>query len=116
MTDIFGFLETNQWLAILRIAIGLWWIKSVLHKPRPGFVQGGMVKWTVALAENHPIPAFGNAIRKLVEPNRVWFPWMVLLGEAVVGLGLVFGDEVRGEVIVEPLFVFERVVDLGKGH
>ncbi len=28
MTDIFGFLGAQQWLAILRIAIGLWWIQE----------------------------------------------------------------------------------------
>lgn len=30
MSDIFGFLPLENWLAILRIGIGLWWIKSVL--------------------------------------------------------------------------------------
>lgn len=91
MTDIFGWLDAGKWLALLRIAIGLWWLKSVLHKPRPGFVRGGMVRWTLALADNHPLPLFGRAIKRLVEPNAGWFPWLVLAGEAAVGIGLTFG-------------------------
>ena len=59
MEGTFGILLVEQWLAILRIGIGLWWLKSVLHKPLRKFVTGQMVGWTVALAENHPVPAFG---------------------------------------------------------
>ena len=91
MEDFFGFLTINQWLAILRIGIGLWWLKSFLHKPHRRFVGGQMVGWTVALAENHPVPAFGRAIKGLVAPNAAWFPYLVLAGELAVGLGLIFG-------------------------
>lgn len=91
MTDIFGFLEVDQWLAILRIGLGLWWIKSFAHKPLKKFVSGQMVSWTLDLADNHPVPAFGRAIKKLVEPNGAWFPYLVLAGELAVGIGLVFG-------------------------
>lgn len=91
MTDIFGFLEVGQWLAILRIGLGLWWIKSFAHKPHKKFVSGQMVNWTLALADNHPVPAFGNLIKKTVEPNGSWFPYLVLAGELAVGIGLVFG-------------------------
>jgi thiosulfate dehydrogenase [quinone] large subunit len=91
MEDIFGFLNVNQWLAILRIGIGLWWLKSVLHKPLRKFVSGQMVNWTVALAENHPVPAFGGLIKGLVAPNAAWFPYLVLAGELAVAIGLIFG-------------------------
>jgi thiosulfate dehydrogenase [quinone] large subunit len=91
MTDIFGFLRVDQWIALLRIAVGLWWIKSVFHKPLRQFVGGGMVKWTLSLADNHPVPAIGGMMRRLVEPNASWFPYLILFGEAAVGLGLTFG-------------------------
>ncbi len=91
MEDIFGFLTVSQWLAILRIGIGLWWLKSFLHKPLRKFVEGQMVDWTLALADNHPIPAYGKLIRKTVEPNRAWFPYLVLLGELSVAIGLILG-------------------------
>jgi len=67
--DIFGFLTMNQWLAILQIGIGLWWLKSFLHKPHKKFVSGQMTNWIVSLAENHPVPAFGRLIKGLIEPN-----------------------------------------------
>lgn len=91
MDDIFGFLTVNQWLAILRIGIGLWWLKSFLHKPHKRFVSGQMTGWTVALAENHPVPAFGRLIKALVQPNAAWFPYLILLAEFSVGVGMIFG-------------------------
>jgi hypothetical protein len=50
MTSIFGFLDSSQWIAILRIGVGFWWLKSVLHKPLRKFVGGQMADWTLALA------------------------------------------------------------------
>ena len=91
MQDFLGFLTVNQWLAVLRIGLGLWWLKSVLHKPLREFVSGQMVNWTIALAENHPVPAFGRAIKGLVAPNASWFPFLILAGESAVAIGLIFG-------------------------
>lgn len=91
MSDALGFLTVEQWLALLRIGIGLWWVKSVLHKPLREFVSGDMVDWTVSLAENHPVPAYGRLIKNMVAPNASWFPYLVVLGEAAVGIGLVLG-------------------------
>lgn len=91
MEDIFGFLNASQWLAVLRIGLGLWWLKSFLHKPHKEFVSGQMTNWTVALSENHPIPAFGRMIKGLVAPNASWFPYLILFGELAVGIGLIFG-------------------------
>ena len=91
MQDIFGFLTVGQWLAILRIGVGLWWLKSFLHKPHRDFVSGDMVNWTLSLADNHPVPAFGRMIRGLIEPNASWFPYLILLGELAVGIGMTLG-------------------------
>jgi thiosulfate dehydrogenase [quinone] large subunit len=89
--DLFGFLTTNQWLAILRIGIGLWWLKSFLHKPHKRFVSGQMTGWTIALAENHPVPAYGKLIKALVGPNAAWFPYLILLAEFSVAIGMILG-------------------------
>jgi thiosulfate dehydrogenase [quinone] large subunit len=91
METLFGILTVEQWLAILRIGIGLWWLKSFLHKPHKKFVSGQMAGWTLTLADNHPIPAYGRVIKKTVEPNASWFPYLVLAGELAVGIGLVIG-------------------------
>jgi thiosulfate dehydrogenase [quinone] large subunit len=91
MEDILGFLTVNQWLAILRIGIGLWWLKSFFHKPLEEFVSGQMTNWTVALADNHPVPAYGRLIKALVVPTAAWFPYLILLGELAVGIGMTLG-------------------------
>jgi thiosulfate dehydrogenase [quinone] large subunit len=91
METMFGILTVEQWLAILRIGVGLWWLKSFLHKPLKKFVSGQMADWTLDLADNHPSPTFGKIIRRLVEPNRTWFPYLVLAGELSVAIGLILG-------------------------
>lgn len=91
MNDIFGILSVSQWLAILRIGVGLWWIKSVFHKPLREFVGEQMTDWTVSLADNHPVPAFGALIKSLVDGNRSWFPYLLITGELATGIGLTFG-------------------------
>lgn len=91
MEDIFGFLTAGQWLALLRIGVGLWWLKSFLHKPHQEFVSGQMADWTLSLADNHPVPAYGRLIRGLVAPNRSWFPYLILIGELAVAIGMIFG-------------------------
>ncbi|RME45221.1 MAG: DoxX family membrane protein [Chloroflexi bacterium] len=50
-----------------------------------------MVGWTLALADNHPSPTYGRAIRRLIEPNAAWFPYLILAAELAVGLGMVLG-------------------------
>jgi thiosulfate dehydrogenase (quinone) large subunit len=91
MEDIFGFLTVAQWLAVLRIGIGMWWLKSFWHKPHKRFVGGQMVNWTVALADNHPVPAYGRLIKGLVSPNAAWFPYLILAAELAIGIGMIFG-------------------------
>ncbi len=50
-----------------------------------------MVNWTVALAENHPVPAFGGAIKRLVQPNASWFPYLILIAELAIAIGMILG-------------------------
>jgi thiosulfate dehydrogenase [quinone] large subunit len=71
--------------------VGLWWLKSFFHKPLRKFVQGQMADWTLSLADNHPIPLVGKVMKAMIEPNRTWFPYLVLAGELAVGVGLSFG-------------------------
>jgi thiosulfate dehydrogenase [quinone] large subunit len=91
METLFGVLSVEQWLAILRIAIGLWWLKSFFHKPLKKFVSGQMVGWTLALADNHPSKTYGRMIKGLVEPTASWFPYLILAGELAVAIGMILG-------------------------
>jgi hypothetical protein len=60
MEGIFGILKVSEWLAILRIGVGLWWLKSFLHKPHREFVNGQMANWTMALADNKLSETYGK--------------------------------------------------------
>lgn len=86
--DVLG---VHEWLAILRIGIGLWWIKSVFHKDIGKFLRTGMVSWTVEMAESHPWRGYGNAIKRIVTGSSSWFPYLVFFGELAVGVGLTLG-------------------------
>ena len=92
--DIFDWLTFAEWLAILRIGVGLWWLESVRHKDIPAFLAGGSMGWVESLTENHPIPAFAATIRRVSlssQRRRVVTSWLVVLGEASVGLSLAAG-------------------------
>ncbi len=89
--DILGFLTVAQWIAVVRIGIGLWWLKSVFHKNIPHFLREGMISWTISLAENHPVPSFGNGMKNMLTATRSWFPYFQLFGEFAVGVGLTLG-------------------------
>lgn len=94
MNDVFGWLGYAQWLAILRIGVGLWWLESVRHKDLPSFLRGGSMGWVESLTKDHPIPAFATLIRRtaLRSPrSRLITSWLVVLGEFSVGVSLTLG-------------------------
>lgn len=92
--DIFDWLTYEEWLAILRIGVGLWWLESVRHKDLRDFLGGGSMGWVDSLTENHPIPAFANVIRSTslaTDRRRRVTSWLVVLGELSVGISLTLG-------------------------
>lgn len=113
MSDIFGFLPLENWLAILRIGIGLWWIKSVLHKEYPKFVESGMMTWTNALLDNHPVPAYAGIVRRIINFQPTIFPYLIVLGELAVGIGLTLGFLTPISVLVALLLNFNYITVSG---
>lgn len=94
MHDVFRWLTDQQWLAILRIGVGLWWLESVRHKDLKSFARGGSMGWVESLTKDHPIPAFAALIRStaLHSPrNRLITSWLILAGEFSTGISLTFG-------------------------
>jgi thiosulfate dehydrogenase [quinone] large subunit len=92
--DIFGWQTDAEWLAILRIGVGLWWLESVRHKDLPSFLRGGAMNWVESLTENHPIPPFAAVIRRVSlssRRRRLVTSWLVVAGEFSVGVSLTLG-------------------------
>ena len=113
MTGLFGFLTVEQWLALLRIGIGLWWIKSVLHKEYPKFVKSGMMNWTNSLLDNHPWPAYAGVVRRLINSQPTLFPYLIVLAELAVGVGMVLGLLSPLAILVALLLNFNYVTVSG---
>lgn len=94
MEDIFGWLTDEEWLAVLRIGLGLWWLESVRHKDIPGFLRGGAMDWVQSLTEDHPVPAFAQMVQRVslsTHRRRIVTSWLVVLGELGAGLSITFG-------------------------
>src|SRR5712692_6813214 len=103
MHDVFGWLTYAQWLAILRIGVGLWWLESVRHKDLAGFLRGGSMGWVESLTKDHPIPAFAALIRASAlrnERTRLFSSWLVVFGELSVGVSLTLGLLIPAGAIV----------------
>lgn len=92
--DVFGWLTLREWLAILRIGVGLWWLESVRHKNLPAFLRGGSMNWVEKLTRDHPVPAYAGLIRRtsLGSPrSRLVTSYLVVAGEFSVGASLTLG-------------------------
>jgi thiosulfate dehydrogenase [quinone] large subunit len=92
--DVLHWLTLREWLAILRIGVGLWWLESVRHKDLRGFLRGGAMNWVDSLTQNHPIPAYAGLIRRSSlssQRRRIVTSWLVVLGEFSVGVSLTLG-------------------------
>jgi uncharacterized membrane protein YphA (DoxX/SURF4 family) len=92
--DALGWLTLAQWLAILRIGVGLWWLESVRHKDLRSFLRGGAMSWVEDLTRDHPIPPFARMIQRTslsTRRRRLVTSWLVVMGEALVGLSLALG-------------------------
>jgi thiosulfate dehydrogenase [quinone] large subunit len=94
MDDAFGWLTLAQWLAVLRIGVGLWWLESVRHKDLRTFLRGSAMNWVESLTNNHPVPAYARLIRRASlssRRRRIVTSWLVVTGEFLVGLSLTLG-------------------------
>jgi thiosulfate dehydrogenase [quinone] large subunit len=92
--DIFGWLTDSEWLAVMRIGLGLWWLESVRHKDLRDFLSGGSMGWVESLTKNHPIPAFANmvlAVSLASDRRRVVTSRLVYFGELAVGISVACG-------------------------
>jgi thiosulfate dehydrogenase [quinone] large subunit len=85
-------MHTAEWLAVLRIGLGLWWVESFRHKDKKAwFERGSGIAWAKSVAEKHRWEFVRKGYFAVVEPHPKPMAYFVVFGELAIGLGLVFG-------------------------
>ena len=81
-----------EWLAVLRIGLGLWWLESWRHKDKKGwFERGTGIAWAQSVADKHKWSFVRTGFNKVVAPRPKAMAYVVVFAELLIGLGLVFG-------------------------
>jgi thiosulfate dehydrogenase [quinone] large subunit len=81
-----------EWLAVLRIGVGLWWLESWRHKNKAAWFElGSGIAWAASVAEKHRWPLVRTAFATVVAPRAKLMAYLVVFGELAIGLGLVTG-------------------------
>jgi thiosulfate dehydrogenase (quinone) large subunit len=94
----------ERWLAVLRIAVGLWFAKALFTKVSVALAWGFLPvptasdRWLHVMptlvakyAEGNPVGFFRDFLLGTVVPHSSVFAQLTAFGEIAVGLGLVFG-------------------------
>ena len=81
-----------EWLAVLRIGLGLWWLESWRHKDKKGwFERGTGIAWAQSVADKHKWSFVRTGFNRVVAPRPKAMAYVVVFAELLIGLGLVFG-------------------------
>ncbi|MFJ8020611.1 DoxX family protein [Streptomyces sp. NPDC096311] len=81
-----------EWLAVLRIGLGLWWLESWRHKDKKGwFERGTGITWAADVAGKHRWNAVRSGFDAVVAPRPRTMAYVVVYAELALGLGLVAG-------------------------
>ncbi|MEU6079193.1 DoxX family membrane protein [Streptomyces sp. NPDC047108] len=81
-----------EWLAVLRIGLGLWWLESWRHKDRKAwFERGTGIAWAAGVAADHRWGAVRRGFEKVVQPRPKLMAYVVVYAELALGLGLILG-------------------------
>jgi thiosulfate dehydrogenase [quinone] large subunit len=85
-------LDSAQWLAVLRIGLGLWWVESFRHKDKAAWLKRGAgISWGASVADKHKWQFVRKGFDVVVKPHPKLMAYVVVFGELAIGLGLVFG-------------------------
>lgn len=81
-----------EWLAVLRIGLGLWWLESWRHKDKKAwFERGSGIEWATGVATGHRWPAVRRGFDLVVAPRPRLMAYVVVYSELALGLGLTTG-------------------------
>jgi len=105
-----------QWLAILRIGLGLWWLQSFNHKDKKAWFQRGSgIAWAKSVADKHKWGVVKTGFAKVVEPRPKMMAYVVVFSELAIGLGITFGFltpvALAGGLLLNILYFFLMIHD-----
>ncbi|KOG36945.1 hypothetical protein [Streptomyces resistomycificus] len=80
-----------QWLAVLRIGLGLWWLESWRHKDKKAWFEGAGIAWAADVAAKHRWNAVRGGFGVVVTPYPKTMAYVVVYAELALGLGLILG-------------------------
>jgi thiosulfate dehydrogenase [quinone] large subunit len=85
-------LTGSEWMAVLRIGFGVWWLESWRHKDKRGWLQRGTgISWAASVASEHRWPVVRASFERLVKPYPRQMAYVVVFAELAIGLGLILG-------------------------
>ncbi|MEU7578666.1 DoxX family protein [Streptomyces sp. NPDC041068] len=84
-------LSGAEWVAVLRIGLGLWWLESWRHKDKKEWFGGGGIGWAASIAEKHRWSAVRSGFDVVVRPRPLVMAYVVAYAELALGLGLIVG-------------------------
>ncbi|MQY38001.1 hypothetical protein SRB17_60090 [Streptomyces sp. RB17] len=81
-----------EWLAVLRIGLGVWWLESWRHKDKKAWFQRGSgIAWAAEIAEKHRWTPVRTGFEAVVAPHPRLMAYVVAYAELSLGLGLILG-------------------------
>ncbi|WP_282702591.1 DoxX family membrane protein [Streptomyces sp. CC219B] len=80
-----------EWLAVLRIGLGLWWLESWRHKDKKTWFEGAGIAWAADMAAKHRWNAVRSGFETVVVPRPRAMAYLVACAELALGLGLIAG-------------------------
>ncbi|MBD0840211.1 DoxX family membrane protein [Streptomyces sp. TRM68416] len=80
-----------EWLAVLRIGLGLWWLESWRHKDKKTWFEGAGIAWAADMAAKHRWNAVRSGFETVVVPRPRAMAYLVAYAELALGLGLIAG-------------------------
>ncbi|MCX5207303.1 DoxX family protein [Streptomyces sp. NBC_00237] len=84
-------LSGAEWMAVLRIGLGLWWLESWRHKDKKSWFAGGGIAWAEGIAADHRWPFVRHGFDRIVKPRPRLMAHLVAYAELALGLGLIAG-------------------------
>ncbi|MGG2461588.1 DoxX family membrane protein [Streptomyces sp. RGM 3693] len=84
-------LTDAEWLAVLRIGLGLWWLESWRHKDKKSWFAGGGIDWAAGVAAKHRWSVVRTGFDRVVKPRPRLMAYVVAYAELALGLGLIIG-------------------------